>query len=144
MLYLFSAVQIGQIYFFEVREMPENVLKWSPILDDDIEIVRILGVAYDRKVFFCRSIEMACHLYEYYEDALDKAVYCDPSSGPVSNRPAVMYHSESAPSVQNAVSSYLSDPNGVVHMECLLHNSLVWGYIARMSGKLYMGNTTST
>jgi len=64
MLYLFSAVQIGQIYiFFEVREMPENVQKWSPILDDHIEIVRILGVACDKKVFFCRSIAMACHMY---------------------------------------------------------------------------------
>jgi len=38
--------------FFEVREMPENVQKWSPILDDNIEIVRTLGVACDRKVFF--------------------------------------------------------------------------------------------
>ena len=81
---------------------------------------------------------MACHLYEYYEHALDKAIYCDPSSGPVlSNRPVVMYHSESAPSVQNAVSSCLSDPDGVVHMECLLHNTLVWGYIAKTLGVIH-------
>ena len=101
--------------FFEVREMPSNAEKWSPILDDDIEIVRTLAVACDRKVFFCRSIEMACRLYEYYEDALEKSVYNDPSGGPVpSNRLVAMYHSESAPSVKNAVSSSLSDPNGVV------------------------------
>ena len=37
--------------FFEVREMPANIENWSPILDDDIEIVRILGVVCDRKVF---------------------------------------------------------------------------------------------
>ena len=58
---------------------------------------------------------MACRLYEYYEDALEKSVYNDPSGGPVpSNRLVAMYHSESTPSVKNAVSSSLSDPNGVV------------------------------
>ena len=40
MLHLFSAVQIGQIYnYFELREMPANVEKWSAIPDDDTEIV---------------------------------------------------------------------------------------------------------
>jgi len=113
----------------------------DPILDDDIEIVRTLGVACDRKVFFCRSIEMACCLYEYYEDALEKSVYNDPSGGPVpSNRLVAMYHSESAPSGKNAVSSSLME----LCVECLLNNPLVWGYIARTSGKLKIGEYHET
>ena len=49
---------------FELREMPASIEKWSPFFDDDTEIVWTLGLVCDRKVFFCRSTEMACRLYE--------------------------------------------------------------------------------
>ena len=101
--------------FLEVRVMPGNIEQWSPILEDDVKVLRTFGVKSDRKVFFCRSIEMACRLYEYYEEALGKFVYCNPSGCPIpSNRIVAMYHSESATSVKNAVSTSLSDPSGVV------------------------------
>ena len=68
-----------------------------------------------RKVIFCRSIDMACTLYEYYEDGLGDCAYSNPQSGPApSNRIFAMYHSESASSVKTAVSDSLLDPNEVV------------------------------
>ena len=69
----------------------------------------------ERRVFLCRSIEMACGLYEYYEETLGKFVYCNPSGRPIpSNRIVAMNYSESAISVKNAVSISLSDPSKVV------------------------------
>ncbi len=89
--------------------------KWSPYLDKDISIIRTLGVSVERKVFFCRKIEMACRLYEYYEDSLGNAAYFDPSGKLVpANRATAMFHSESAESVKRAVCEALGNPDGVV------------------------------
>lgn len=101
--------------FLVVREMPGDFTKWQEMLDEDIEILKALGISAERKVIFCRSIEMACTLYEYYEDGLGDCAYHDLQGGLIpSNRVFAMYHSESASSVKTAVSESLLDPNGVV------------------------------
>ena len=101
--------------FLAVQEMPGDYTKWQEILDEDIDILKTLGITADRKVIFCWSIDMACTLYEYYEDGLGDCAYSNPQSGLTpSNRIFAMYHSESASSVKTAVSDSLLDPNGVV------------------------------
>lgn len=64
--------------FFVVREMPGDYSQWQETLDDDIEITKTLGISSERKVIFCRSIETACRLYEYYEEHLSECAYYDP------------------------------------------------------------------
>ena len=52
--------------FLVVREMPGDFTKWQEMLDEDMEILTAMGRSAERKVTFCRSIKMACTLYEYY------------------------------------------------------------------------------
>ncbi len=101
--------------FFQVQAMAISLTQWLPILQEDVGIIKTLGVAAERKLFFCRSIEMACRLYEFYVDALQDTAYFDPN-GPrsASNRIVAMYHSESAPSVKISVTAALADANGIV------------------------------
>ncbi len=95
--------------------MPAKIDDWRPYLDEDISIERTLGVSTERRVYFCRSIEMACRLYEYYEDSLGNCAYFDPCGKLVpANRIIAMFHSESAESVKKAVCESLGDPNGIV------------------------------
>ncbi len=101
--------------FFQVQPMAKSSAQWLPILQEDAAVLKTLGVAAERKIFFCRSMEMSCKLYEFYIHSLEESAYFDPS-GPhaASNRLVAMYHSGSAPSVKIAVAASLSDPNGVV------------------------------
>lgn len=93
--------------FLEVQAMPKSAAQWLPILQEDAGVLATLGVAVDREITFCRTIEMSCKLYEFYMETLDKGAYFDPDGGRVpSNRLVAMYHSGSAAS--------LSDPNEVV------------------------------
>ena len=101
--------------FLEVREMPGKFDEWMSILEDDVELVRTLGIAVDRKIIYCRSIEMACRLYEHYDEMLEDSGYNDPKGNLVpSNRIIAMFHSDSALSVKTSVTASLADPNGVV------------------------------
>ena len=80
-----------------------------------VKIIKTLGISADRKVMFCCSIEMACRLYEYYEERLGDCAYYDPQGSLIpSNCLIAMYHSESATSVKNTVSGSLLDHNGVI------------------------------
>jgi len=111
---VFPTALIGQI-FLSTKLMPAKVDEWGPFLYEDITIVKTLGVNVERKVFFCHTIEMACHLYEYYDDVLRARAYFDPNGKLVpSNRIIAMYHSETAESVKRAVSESLADPNGII------------------------------
>ena len=56
--------------FLAVQETPGDYTKWREILDEDIDILKTLGIIADWRVIFCCSIDMACTLYEYYEDGL--------------------------------------------------------------------------
>ena len=58
--------------------MPSDYSQWQETLDDDIEFIKTLGISSERKVISCRSIETACHLYEYYEESLGECAYYDP------------------------------------------------------------------
>lgn len=101
--------------FLSTKLMPAKFDEWGPFLDEDITVVKTLGVNVERKVFFCHTIEMACRLYEYYDDVLGARAYFDPNGKLVpSNRIIAMYHSESAESVKRAVSESLADPNGII------------------------------
>ena len=101
--------------FFQVQEVPGNFDQWMSFLEDDVEVVKTLGITVDRKIIYCRSIEMACQLYEYYDELLEESAYHDPNGNLVpSNRIIAMFHSDSAPSVKTAVTASLADPNGIV------------------------------
>ena len=95
--------------FFVVREMPGDYSQWQETLDDDIEIIKTLGISSERKVIFCCSIETACHLYEYCEESLGECAYYDPRqpNSIESSYCNVPYHSESATSVKTTVSTSL-------------------------------------
>ena len=65
-------------------------------------------------MFFCRMIEMACRLYEYYDDVLGSRAYFDPKGKLApSDRIIVMYHSESAELVKKAVSESLAGDEAI-------------------------------
>ena len=101
--------------FLSTKLMPTKVDDWCPFLDEDVTLLKTLGVNVERKMFFCRTIEMACRLYEFYDDVLGPCAYFDPKGNLVpSNRMIAMYHSESAESVKKAVSESLADPNGII------------------------------
>ncbi len=101
--------------FLSTAQMPTQMEKWSPYLDEDISIIRTLGVSVKRKVFFCRTVEMACRLYEYYEDSLGNAAYFDLSGKLVpANRVIAMFHLESVKFVKRAVCEALGNADGVV------------------------------
>ena len=109
--------------FLAVQETPGDYTKWREILDEDIDILKTLGIIADWKVIFCCSIDMDCTLYEYYEDGLGDCAYSNPQSGLTSsNRIFAMYHSESASSVKTAVSDSLLNPNGVVRRVFATHS----------------------
>ena len=87
---------------------------------------------------------MACRLYEYYEEALGKFVYCNPCGCPIpSNRIVAMYHSESATSMKNAVSTSLSDPSRVMR-RVFATQSLSMGIHCLNVRSYSLGNTMNT
>ncbi len=53
--------------FLATKEMPSKLTEWTSYLDSDISVVSTLGVCSERRVYFCRTIKMACYFYEYYE-----------------------------------------------------------------------------
>ena len=111
MLSLSHIVQIGPTFSFRCKKC----LVILSFLEDDVEVVRTLGIRVDRKIIYCRSIETACQLYEYYDELLEESAYHDPNGNLVpSNRIIAMFHSDSAPSVKTAVTASLADPNGII------------------------------
>ena len=105
----------GTNVFLSIKLMPTKVDDWCVFLDEDVTLVKTLGVNVEQKKFFCRMIEMACRLYEYYDHVLRPCAYFDPKGKLVpSNRIIVMYHLESTESVIKAISESLVDPNGII------------------------------
>ena len=88
---------------------------------------------------------MACRLYEYYEDALEKSVYNDPSGGP-DQIDLLRCTTQNQPHQSRMLSVRVNQTLMELCVVCLLHNPLVWGYIARTSGKLeyheHLNNTS--
>ena len=126
--------------FLVVREMPGDFTKWQEMLDEDILILilKALGISFERKVIFCRSIKMGCTLYEYYEDGLSDCTYRDPQGSLIlSNHVLAMYHLESASSIKTTICHYwiLTELSGV----CLQHSHLEWALIIQISAKLFTG-----
>ena len=99
-----------------VRRMPSSKEAWYRLLDDDIEMLKTCSIQSDRKIFFCRSIEQTCKLYEYYESMLgEESGYYPPGAAiNPTNRIFAMYHSNSASSVKKAVLESLANPDGKV------------------------------
>jgi len=58
--------------------MPGDHSPWQETPNDDIEIIKTLGISCKREVIFCRSIEMACRLYKYFKESLGECAYYDP------------------------------------------------------------------
>ena len=45
--------------FLSTKLMPTKVDDWCPFLYEDVTLLKTLGVNVERKMFFCRTIEMA-------------------------------------------------------------------------------------
>ena len=101
--------------FLSTRVLPPKREDWFEYLQSDISTLMAHGTTSPRKCFFCRTIEVTCQLFEYYRDKLGYKCLADAGNkDEPNNRIITMYHSQSPPSVKRAVSSSLSDPNGVI------------------------------
>ena len=95
-------------------QMPCNESSWSDYLKDDAEVLKSCRLDTQRRIYFCRTIEMVCRLYEVFENYLGAEAYVTSSSFTPENRLFAMYHSESAKSVKEAVLRSLIKEDGTV------------------------------
>ena len=95
--------------------MPNELSAWSDYLQDDAEVLKSCRLDTQRRIYFCRTIEMVCRLYEVFESHLGAEAYTSSTDHfSPDNRMFAMYHSESAKSVKEAVLHSLSTEDGTV------------------------------
>ena len=100
--------------FLSTVLMPSKIDEWSTYLNEDISLVRTLGVNIEWTVYFCRTMKWLVG-YMNIMKSLGCGAYFDPNGRLVpANRMITMYRSESAESVKRAVCEFLSDINGIV------------------------------
>ena len=101
--------------FLACQQMPNSQSAWNNYLQEDADLLKSCRLDTQQRVYFCRTIEMTCRLYEYFEAYLGEVAYIESSSYHLTeNRLLAMYHSVSAKSVKEAVMHSLSDVNGTI------------------------------
>ena len=113
---IFQSPDRSNIYLSTVK-LPNVRRLWFDYLESDVTEVIDEGIHVQRRLFFCRSIEVACQLFEFYKDKLitaDKYLAKTDLTDEPANRLIAMYHSQSPKSVKLAVYASLRDLHGVV------------------------------
>ena len=61
----------------ECKVMPNSQSTWSEYLQQDAELLKTCRLDTIRRVYFCRTIEMTCRLYKFFEAYLEDQSYTD-------------------------------------------------------------------